>query len=241
MARHAVAVAYTVLIHALLGLVSAMPGPPGPAAPSGSAGPRLQCPHCFRAFKTHANFRNHQAAMSNSAGPTGCGRDVPHPMSSGWFVGGPRTAGTVADLSGQRARLPGIDDSDSDSSGRGGRRQVDQDGGGQDHPAAEDSEEEAGPAAPDSPAGHGGADQVHTYIYRFIPLDTFRYIVIPFNIAKYPTLPMHTDRYLQRSNLDCFSFSNGSCNASFSAVLFVFGYIETGALCAKSVECWLNM
>ena len=241
MARHAVAVAYTVLIHALLGLVSAMPGPPGPAAPSGSAGPRLQCPHCFRGFKTHANFRNHQAAMSKSAGPTGCGRDVPHPMSSGWFVGGPRTAGTVADLSGQRARLPGIDDSDSDSSGRGGRRQVDQDGGGQDHPAAEDSEEEAGPAAPDSPAGHGGADQVHTYRYRSIHLDTYRYIGIPVYIVVYLHIPTDTDRYLQRANLDCFSFSNGSCNASFSAELFVFGYIQTGALCAKSVECWLNM
>ena len=39
MARHAVAVACTVLIHALLGLVGAMPGP---AAPSRGAGPRLQ-------------------------------------------------------------------------------------------------------------------------------------------------------------------------------------------------------
>jgi hypothetical protein len=236
MARHAVAVAYTVLIHALLGLVSAMLGPPGPAAPSGSAGPRLQCPHCFRGFKTHANFRNHQADMSNSAGPTGCGRDVPHPMSSGWFVGGPRTAGTVADLSGQRetARLPGIDDSDSDSSGRGGRRQVDQDGGGQDHPAAEDSEEEAGPAAPTRLPATGGR-------IRYIPTDTEAYLVIPVNIVVYLHIPIDTDRYLQRSNLDCFSFSNGSCNASVSAVLFVFGYVKTGALCAKSVECWLNM
>jgi hypothetical protein len=176
MARHAVAVAFTVLIHALLGLVSAMPGP---AAPSrlGSAGPRrLQCPHCFKSFKTHANFRNHQAAMANRAGTKGCGRDVPHPMSSGWAGGGPRAAGTVADLSGQReaGRLPGIDDSDSDSSGRGGRRQVDQHGGGQEAgPAVPDSEEEAVPAVPDSPAGDGGAEQVYTCIYLQVHADMY--------------------------------------------------------------------
>ena len=177
MARHAVAVAFTVLIHALLGLVSAMPGP---AAPSrlGSAGPsRLQCPHCFRSFTTHANFRNHQAAMANRAGTKGCGRDVPHPMSSGWAGGGPRAAGTVADLSGQRdraGRLPGIDDSDSDSSGRGGRRQVDQHGGGQEAgPAVPDSEEEAVPAVPDSPAGDGGAEQVYTCIYLQVHTDIY--------------------------------------------------------------------
>jgi hypothetical protein len=78
-------------------------------------------------------------------------------------------------LSAQReaARLPGIDDSDSDFSGRGGRRQVDHDGGGQDHPAAADSEDEAGPAVPDSPAGHGAAAQVHTYTYLYIPTDTY--------------------------------------------------------------------
>jgi hypothetical protein len=101
-------------------------------------------------------------------------------MSSGWS-GGPRPAGTVADLSGQRqaARLPGIDDSDSDSSGRGGRRQVDQDGGGQDHPTAADSEEEAGPAVPDSAAGDGGAAQVHTYVYIQILVDTLAYLHIP--------------------------------------------------------------
>ncbi len=98
--------------------------------------------------------------------PRGCGRFAHHAMSSGWS-GGPRPAGTVADLSGQRqaARLPGIDDSDSDSSGRGGRRQMDQDGGDQDHPPAADSEEEAGPVVPDAPAGDGGAAQVHTYKY----------------------------------------------------------------------------
>jgi hypothetical protein len=70
-------------------------------------------------------------------------------------------------LSGQReaAHLPGIDDSDSELSGRAGRGQVDHDEGGQDHPAAADSEEKAGPAVPDSPAGHGGAAQVHIYKY----------------------------------------------------------------------------
>ncbi len=61
MTRHAVAVVFTVLIYTLLGLVSEMPGP---AAPSRSACPRLQCQHCFRGFKTHANFCTHQAAIS---------------------------------------------------------------------------------------------------------------------------------------------------------------------------------
>jgi hypothetical protein len=44
---------------------------------------------------------------------------------------------------------------------------MDQDGpgGDQDHPTAADSEEEAGPAVPDAPAGDGGAAQVHTYKY----------------------------------------------------------------------------
>ena len=192
MARHAVAVACTVLIHALLGLVGAMPGP---AAPSRGAGPRLQCPTCLKGFSTDANFRRHQAAMAKSD-PRGCGRYAENAMPSGWS-GGSRPAGTVADLSGQRqaARLPGIDDSDSDSSGGGGRRQMDQDGGDQDHPTAADSEEEAGPAVPDASAGDGGAEQAHTYkythtsIYSRIPDDTaynhkyrlilYRYIQIP--------------------------------------------------------------
>jgi hypothetical protein len=175
MARHAVAVAFTVLIHALLGLVSAMPGPSRP----GSAGARrLQCPHCCRSFTTHANFRNHQAAWANRAGSKGCGRDVPHPMSSGWAGGGPRAAGTVADLSGQREarRLPGIDDSDSDRSGRAGRRQDDQHVGGQEAgPAVPDSEpeEEAVPAVPDAPAGDGGAEQVYTCIYLQVHADMY--------------------------------------------------------------------
>ena len=171
---HAVAVAFKVLIHALLGLVSAMPGPAAPSRPMSAGARRLQCPHCFRAFTTHANFRNHQAAMANRAGPKGCGRDVPHPISSGWAGGGPRAAGTVADLSGQReaGRLRGIYDSDSDSSGRGGHRQVDQHGGGQEAgPAVPDSDEEAGRAVPDSPAGDGGEGQVYTCIYLPIHAD----------------------------------------------------------------------
>ena len=208
MARHAVAVAFTVLIHALLGLVSAMPGPAAPSRPGSAGARRLQCPHCFRAFTTHANFRNHQAAMANRAGTKGCGRDVPHPISSGWAGGGPRAAGTVADLSGQReaGRLRGIYDSDSDSSGRGGHRQVDQHGGGQEAgPAVPDSDEEAGRAVPDSPAGDGGAEQVYTciylhihankYVYLHILTKTCRYIqipCIPTNIYKYPWIPAYT-------------------------------------------------
>ena len=90
MARHAVAVAFAVLIHALLGLVSAMPGPR-------SAGPRLQCPNCFKPFLKHSHFRLHQASMAKTA----CGRDVSQPMASGWS-GGARAAGNVEDLSGQR-------------------------------------------------------------------------------------------------------------------------------------------
>ena len=171
MARHAVAVAFTVLLHALLGLVSAMPGP---GAPSRSGGPRLQCPHCFRDFKTHACFRQHQAAMAHDEGKTGCGRGVLQPMSSGWSGGGARAAGTVADLSGQleAGRLPGLTDSDSDSSGRGGhgRRIMDQDGRGQGHPVAADSEEDSVPDVPDSPAGDGGAAPVHTCTYLHIPI-----------------------------------------------------------------------
>ena len=194
MARHTVAVAVAVLIHTLLRLVSAMPGP---AAPSRSVGPRLQCPHCHRSFKTHANFRTHQAAMANRGGQTGCGRDVPYPTSSGWSSGS-RAAGAVADLSGpggaqrEAARLAGIDDSDSDSSGRGGRRQVDHDGGGQDHPAAADSEEEAGPAVPDAPAGDGGAGQVHTYQYLVIHADTNTYIQIHADTNRYMQIHTHT-------------------------------------------------
>ena len=162
MARHAVAVAFAVLIHALLGLVSAMPGPR-------SAGPRLQCPNCFKPFLKHSHFRLHQASMANTA----CGRDVSQPMASGWS-GGARAAGNVEDLSGQRragqaGRLPGIDDSDSDSS----RLDMEQDRPGSPReeagPAAPDSPGPEAPdspdlpaAAPDLPAGHGGAAQVHT-------------------------------------------------------------------------------
>ena len=98
-------------------------------------------------------------------------------MSSGWAGGSPRAApGTVADLSGQReaGHLRGIDDSDSDSSGRGGRRRADQHGGGQEAGrAVPDSEEEAGPAVPDSPAGDGGEGQVYTCIYLRIHADIY--------------------------------------------------------------------
>ena len=114
--------------------------------------------------------------------------------------------GTVADLSAQReaARLAGIDGSDSDSSGRGGRRQVDRDGGGQDsdHPAAADSEEEAGPAVTDSPAGHGGAGQVHTYKYLVIHADTHTYIQIHADTYTYIQIHADTHTYLQSSKLD---------------------------------------
>ncbi len=44
---------------------------------------------------------------------------------------------------------------------------MDPDGG---HPAAADSEEEAGPAVPDSPAGPGGAAGVQTFCYLLIPM-----------------------------------------------------------------------
>jgi hypothetical protein len=139
--------------------------------------------------------------MANSAGPKGCGRDVPHPISSGWSGSGPRAAGTVADLSCQLEawRLPGINDSDSDSSGRGGRRQVDQDGGGQDHPAAarapdSESEEEAGPAV-------GEAAQVNTYTYLQIHADTYVYLYILINTFQYllihQNIPTDTYRYIR--------------------------------------------
>ncbi len=81
-------------------------------------------------------------------------------------------------MSGQReaGRLPGIDDSNSDSSGRGGRRQVDQHRGGQEvGPAVPNSEpeEEAVPAVPDAPAGDGGAKQVYTCIYLQVHADIY--------------------------------------------------------------------
>ncbi len=53
------------------------------------------------------------------------------------------------------------------------------DGGGQDHPTAADSEEEAGPAVSDSPAGDGGAAQVHTYAYIQILVDRLAYRITP--------------------------------------------------------------
>jgi hypothetical protein len=124
-------------------------------------------PALLQGFQDACKFSHSPSGHGKQRGPRGCGRDVSHPISSGWSSG-PRAAGTVADLSAQREaeRLPGIDDSDSDFSGRAGRGQVDHDEGGQDHPAAADSEEEeAGPAVPDSPAGHGGAAQVHIYKY----------------------------------------------------------------------------
>ena len=64
--------------------------------------------------------------------------------------------------------------SDSDSSGRGGRRREDQHGGGQEAGlAVPDSEQEAGPAVPDSPAGDGGEEQVYTCIYLPIHADIY--------------------------------------------------------------------
>jgi hypothetical protein len=136
-------------------------------------------------------------------------------MSSGWSGGGPRAAGTVADLSGgQRSRrLPGINDFDSDSSGP-----VHRDAGGEDHPATPDSAEESGPAAPDSPVDRGGVPQVHSYIYLHIALDTYRYTQIQTD----------TYLYLQSSNVDRLSFSTGSCTFSVIIALLAFEYNRIG-------------
>jgi hypothetical protein len=62
---------------------------------------------------------------------------------------------------------------------------MDQDGpgGDQDHPAAADSEEEAGPAVPDAPAGDGGAAQVNTYKYTH----TYKYRTILYEYIQIPT------------------------------------------------------
>jgi hypothetical protein len=126
MARHAVAMA-TVLLHTLMGMVCAMPGPGAPSQRLGG-GPRLQCASCLMPFGSLKAVRTHQAAM----GPgSPCSSQRLAPVASAWSGRGPRAAGRVEELSGQRDRLSCVSDSDSETgSVRGpGRRDEDLGGG----------------------------------------------------------------------------------------------------------------
>ena len=183
MARFAVAVA-TVLLHTLLGMVCAMPGPGAPGrGPSG--GPRLQCPGCSKGFKTHRAVRIHQ----NAVGPP-CSLASREPKASGWSGSGPSAAGLVEDLSGQRVRLPGLDsDSDSGRSRSSSRIYQDLRGGiqaaGQEEPAAEP--EELAPADLAEPL-----PDVRIHAYTYTTYTTYIYI----HIHTLHTIHTNTYRYI---------------------------------------------
>ena len=187
MARFAVAVA-TVLLHTLLGMVCAMPGPGAPGrGPSG--GPRLQCPGCSKGFKTHRAVRIHQ----NAVGPP-CSLASREPKASGWSGSGPSAAGRVEDLSGQRVRLPGLDsNSDSGRSSSSSRIEQDHRGGvqaaGQEEPAAEPEEPAPTDLAEPLPLVTIHAYTYTTYIYiHILTLHTIHSIT-------YNYIQIHIDTY----------------------------------------------
>jgi len=171
MARRAVAMA-TVLLHTLLGMVCAMPGPVAPSRRSGG-GPRLQCASCLLPFGSAKAVRIHQAAMG-PASP--CGSQRLPPVTSGWSGSGPRAAGRVEDLSGQRGPLSCASDSESETNTARSSRGMEDDIAEQEDPVAEQEDpvaeqEDPAPAEPEEPM-----DQVkylhirtiHTYTYIYI-------------------------------------------------------------------------
>jgi len=175
MSCHAMAVAYVLLLHALLGLVRAMPN--GPQSPSQfGARPRLQCPQCFRGFKSHSAFRQHQAQMLRFSDGSGSCADKEQPYHRGWSGRGPRASGRVQDLGRPDGRLSGFTDSDSESGRNDSPRRRDSDDGG----AA--NHQEPGPAEPDqAPADAARAPSplqvyaihaIHT-IHTIIQTDTY--------------------------------------------------------------------
>ena len=161
MARHAVVVA-TVILHTMLGMVCAMPGP-GPPSPRHTRVQRLQCPSCNRPFKTHRAVRIPQMAM----GPLlPCASDLREPFASTWTGSGPRASGRLEEMGGQRVRLPGVSDSESDPERARSPRMMDE--GGAESPL--DMPEE--PAGMDPVPAVGNEDrvkytQIHTYTYRY--------------------------------------------------------------------------
>ena len=122
MARPAVVV-LTVVLHILLGKVYAMPGPGSQSRRSGG-GPRLQCANCLLPFGSAKAVRIHQAAMGPSSP---CGSQRLAPVTSTWSCRGPRAAGRVEDLSGQRGRLSSVSDPDSDIDGGRSPRRMEED------------------------------------------------------------------------------------------------------------------
>ena len=158
MSCHGMAVAYVLLLHALLGLVRAMPN--GPQSPSQyGARPRLQCPQCFRGFKSHSAFRQHQAQMLRFSDGSGSCADQEQPHHRGWSGRGPRASGRVLDLGRPDGRLPGFSDSDAESGRNNSPRRMDLDDGG-DHQEPDQAPADAA-RAPSPPQVHG-IHAIHT-------------------------------------------------------------------------------
>ena len=181
------AVVYVLLLHALLGLVRAMPN--GPQSPSQfGARPRLQCPQCFRGFKSHSAFRQHQAQMLRFSDGSGSCADQEQPHHRGWSGRGPRASGRVQDLGRPEGRLTGFSDSDAESGRNDSPRRMDSDdggaGGAADHQGpAEPEQAPADAARPPSPP------QVHSI--HTIQTDTYKYTNRYIQYKRY-TYSIHT-------------------------------------------------
>jgi len=209
MARHSVALS-AALMHTLIGIVCAMPA--GPGAPSrgpGMAGRTISCPGCGLGFKTHRAVRQHQGHMAKTSK---CFKDLRPPIPSAWSSGGARAAGRAEDLS-RGGRLPGMTDSDTESSGERSPRRMDRD----DQPARAASPADSDsdpPAADPGPADHPAdpADEIqvkiqsYTVIYMLIHAYTCIYIGIPYI---YIHIHTYTHKYIHVS--DMVSTFEGDC------------------------------
>ncbi len=105
------------------------------------------------------------------------------------------------DLSAQReaARLPGIDDFDSNSSGRAGRRQMDHDEGSQDHdPTIQQRRTrrrrpaQLYPTRLPATAGLRRYIYTNTFVYLQIHADTCHNIIIHTDTCRYTHILLHT-------------------------------------------------
>jgi hypothetical protein len=154
-------------------LVSGMP--PRPTRTQ----PRLQCPTCFKPFRSETALRQHRGALlANPArknGQSACAADQRMPLMSSWSGQGQRAAGTAQRLD-RRVLLQGYE-SDSDSPGDsdgevGALSPVHWGLGGSPSPPPVDL-----PGVPpaDAPAADGWAPQVHTDIYIQIHTYTCQY------------------------------------------------------------------
>ena len=215
------AVAYALLLHALMGLVSAMPH--GPLAPSQSGvRPRLQCPQCFRGFKSHSAFRQHRAQMLRFSDGSGSCADHDQPHHMGWSGRGPRASGRVQDLGRPDGQLPGFTDSDSDSGRNDSPRRINPvDGGAADHQE---------PAEPDqAPADVRAPSPLRVYTIHTIQTEYIQYIHIHDIQSKY--MRIHTYTYIYKH-----------IQARAKTVQLrqaIISYAFHAALCQYSVICFV--